>query len=58
MSVVWHRILVHIDLSHKVIQANDTTSDMEVSNIESLLGILVALRDSWKAIRNEASLLY
>ena len=56
MSVVWHRILVPIDFCNKVIQASDTTLDMEVANIESLLAQLVALRDSWKAMWNEAKL--
>ena len=56
MSVVWHRILVPIDFCTKVIQASDATLDMEVANIESLLAQLVALRDSWKAIWNEAKL--
>ena len=56
MSVVWHKILVPIDFCNKVIQASDTTLDMEVENIESLLAQLVALRDSWKAMWNEAKL--
>ena len=54
MSVVWHTMLVPIDFCNKVIQASDATLDMEVANIESLLAQLVALRDSWKAIWNEA----
>ena len=37
MSVVWHRILVPIDFCNKVIEASDTTLDMEVANIKSLL---------------------
>ena len=56
MSVVWHRILVPIDFCKKVIQASDATLDMEVANIESLLEQLVTLRESWKAIWNEAKL--
>ena len=56
MSVMWHRILVPIGFCNKVIQASDATLDMEVTNIESLLAQLVALRDSWKAIWNEAKL--
>ena len=56
MSVVWHRILVPLDFGNKVIQASDATLDMEVANIESLIEKLVALRDSWKAIWNEAKL--
>ena len=56
MSVVWHRILVPIDCCNKVIQASDATLDMEVANIEGLIEKLVALRDSWKAIWNEAKL--
>ena len=56
MSVVWYRILVSIDFYNKVIQASDLTLDMEVANIESLLAQLVAIRDSWKVIWNEAKL--
>ena len=56
MSVVWHRLLVLIHFCNKVIHASDATSDVEVSNIESLLAQLVALRDSWKAIWNDAKL--
>ena len=56
MSVVWYRILVPIDFCNKVILASDATSGLEVANIESLLVQLVALRDSWKAIWNEAKL--
>ena len=56
VSIVWHRILVPIDFCNKVIQASDATLHMELANLESLLAQLVALRDSWKAIRNEAKL--
>ena len=56
MSFVWYRILVPIDVCNKVFQASDATLDMEVANIESLLAQLLALRDSWKAVWNEAKL--
>ena len=48
--------VVPIDFCNKVIQASHATLDMEVANIESLIEKLVALRDSWKAIWNEAKL--
>ena len=54
MSVVWHIILVHIDVCNNVIQASDATLNMEVANVESLLAQVVALRGSWKAVWNEA----
>ena len=50
---MWYRILEPVDFSNK---ASDATLDMEVANIESLHAQLVALRDSWKAIWNEAKL--
>ena len=53
MLVVWHRILVPIDFCNKVIQASDATLGIEVA---SLIEKLVALRDSRKAIWNEAKL--
>ena len=56
MSVVWHKILVPIDFCNKVIQASDATLDIEVANIESLIAQLVALRDNWKAMWNEAKI--
>ena len=56
MSVVWHRILVPIDFCNKVIQASDATLDIEVTNLESLLDQLMSLRESWKAMWNEAKL--
>ena len=56
MSVVWHRTLVPIDFCNNIIQASDATSDMEASNIESLLVQLVAHRDSWKVTWNEDKL--
>ena len=56
MSVVWHRMLVLIGLCNNVIQASYATLEMEVANIEGLLAQLVALRDSCKAVWNEAKL--
>ena len=37
MSAVWHKILAAIDICNKVNQARDSTLDVEVSNIETLL---------------------
>jgi hypothetical protein len=37
-----------------VIQARNTTLDVEVSNIEALLEDLMKLRSNWKCIWNEA----
>ena len=54
MSAVWYKILAAIDICNKVIQARDTTLDVEVSNIEALIEDLVKLRSNWKAIWNEA----
>ena len=56
MSIVWHRILVPIDICNKIIQGNGATVDMEVANLESLLQELLTLRDSWEAVWNEAKL--
>jgi hypothetical protein len=38
----------------QVIQARNTTLDVEVSNIEALLEDLMKLRSNWKCIWNEA----
>ena len=54
MSVVWYRIPVPIDFCSNDIQVSDATLDMEDANVESLLAQLVARRDSWKAVWNEA----
>ena len=57
MSVVWHRILVPVDFCNKFIQASDAAAlGMEVANTKRLLAQLVALRESWEAIWNEAKL--
>ena len=56
MSVLWYRILVPIDICNKVLQVSDATLDMEAANIECLLAQLLAHRDSWKAVWNEAKL--
>ena len=56
MSVVWYRVLIPVGFLNKVIQASDATFDMEVANIECLLAQLVPLRDSWKAVWNEAKI--
>ena len=56
MSIVWHRILLPIDICNKIIQGNGATVDMEVANLESLLQELLTLRDSWEAVWNEAKL--
>ena len=56
MSIVSHRILLPFNFCNKVIQASNASLDMKVANTESLLTQLVALRDSWKAIWNEAKL--
>ena len=53
MSAVWYKILTAIDICNKVIQARDTTLDVDVSNIEVLIEDLVKLRSNWKAIWNE-----
>ena len=43
MSAVWYEILAVIDICNKVIQARDSTQDVEVSNIETLLEDLMKL---------------
>ena len=54
---MWHRILVPVESCNKVIQVSHATSEMGLANTEILLAQLLALRDSWKAIWNEAKLI-
>ena len=56
MASIWIKILVPIDLCNKVIQARNTTLDVEVRNINSLLNDLKQLREHWPAILAEAKL--
>nr|XP_047139033.1 uncharacterized protein LOC105845882 [Hydra vulgaris] len=48
--------IIPIDICNKFIQAINATLEMKASNIESLLSQLAAIRDSWKAMLNEAKL--
>ena len=57
ISVVWHGVLIYFYFCNKLIQASDTTLDMEVVNIESLPPQLVALQDSWKTMWNGAKII-
>ena len=54
MSAVWCKSLAAINICNQVIQSRDATLDVEVSNIETLLGDLVKLRSNWKGVWNEA----
>ena len=53
MSVVWYKVLAAIDICNKVIQARDVTSNVKVSNIETLLEGFMKLQSNWKNIWNE-----
>ena len=56
MSSMWLKILVEIDNTNQVIQARETTINVEVSNLRSLIQRLQKLKDSWSAILNESEL--
>ena len=56
LSSIWLKVLVAIDLRNKVLQAQNATLDIEVSNIKSLLEDLQHLRDQWPRILSEARL--
>ena len=54
MSAVWHKILAAIDICNKLIQARDSTLDVELSSIETLLEDLMKLQSNWKGMWNKA----
>lgn len=56
MATVWLKILVAIDIRSKVLQARNTTLDVEVANIQCLIEELKQLRDQWKNILTETKL--
>ena len=50
MSAIWYKVFVAIDLCNKVIEARDTSLDVELANISSLLDQLLKIRTEWEAI--------
>jgi Domain of unknown function (DUF4371)/hAT family C-terminal dimerisation region len=55
MAAVWLKVLVSIDYRNQVIQARDTTIDVEVNNLRSLLADLIDLRNNqWTSILAES----
>lgn len=55
MAAVWLKVLVSIDYRNQVIQARDTTIDVEVDNLRSLLADLIDLRNNqWASILAES----
>ena len=56
MLAVWYKVLATIDICKNLIQIRDTTLDVEVSNIETLLKDLMKLRNNWKSIWNEGGI--
>jgi SMC interacting uncharacterized protein involved in chromosome segregation len=47
LTTIWLKVLVTIDLKNKVLQARSITLDIEVKNIEDLIGELKDLRGKW-----------
>jgi hypothetical protein len=56
MASVWLKVLSVINYRSTVLQARNSTIDVEVENLFSLLNDLKIIRDSWKAISNEFKL--
>ena len=56
MSTFWFKILQVIDNVNKVIQAHDSTIDVEVKNIDGLTENLHDLRNKWDDIYGEVQL--
>ena len=56
MASIWYKILSAINNVNLVIEARDSTIDVEVENIDGLTSHLVSLRDRWEDIYREASI--
>ena len=54
MSCIWIKVLAAIDLWNKVLQTCNTTLDVEVNNIDSLLKELQFLKEHWSSLVSEA----
>lgn len=54
MAAFWYKVLNSIDQRNQVIQAQSSTVDVEVKNIEDLQTELKSLRLKWDQIHNEA----
>lgn len=54
MASIWIKVLAAIDLWNKVLQARNTTLDVEVDHIDSLLKELLFLREQWTLLVSEA----
>jgi hypothetical protein len=50
LASIWFKVLSAIDIRNKVLQARNTTLDVEVKNVESLIDDLKHLRDQWEEI--------
>ncbi|XP_063597215.1 uncharacterized protein LOC134773899 [Penaeus indicus] len=56
ISTIWFKILVAVDQRNQIIQARQAATDVEVSNLKSLVNDLKDLRSKWDQILNEAKL--
>lgn len=56
MASIWSKILSAINARSTVLQARNSTIDIEVENLDSLLNDLQQLREKWDAILNECKL--
>lgn len=56
LASVWLKILTAIDQRNRVLQARDTTLDVEVANINSLIEDLKTFRGEWSTILEECKL--
>ena len=50
MSTIWVKVLVMIDQRNQIIQARDTTSNVEVENLDSLISEILEFRGCWNSI--------
>ena len=56
MASMWYKILAAIQNVNLIIQARDSTIDVEVENLKDLTSHLVSLRERWDQVYNEAVL--
>ena len=56
LASVWLKILTAIDQRNRVLQARDTTLDVEVTNINCLIEDLKTFRGEWSTILEECKL--
>ena len=56
MASIWLKVLTTFSFRNTVLQAGDSTLDVEVENIKSQIEDLKHLRESWEAVLIESKL--